>query len=278
MERMNTVAAIHDLSCYAKSSLTVVIPTLSMMGIEVAPLPTALLSTQTDGFSGYHYRDLTHDLYAVLAHWKTLDLSFDAVYSGFLGSPDAIEFVTEVIDWQRKHSPLTVIDPVMGDNGEFYGPMSSSMVDGMRSLIRNSDVITPNLTEAAILLDKSYREDLSRDTALTWAKELSRMGAKRVVITSVIQGDDTYVVSYDAASGEKQIYGQDQLPVTYPGCGDLFASILTGKLLMGCDFFTAVPQSAQLVKRAIKVSYEHQVPVSHGISVERIARDLLFPA
>ncbi len=275
MERMNTVAAIHDLSCYAKSSLTVVIPALSMMGIEVSPLPTALLSTQSDGFSGYHYRDLTEDLYAVFSHWKRLELSFDAVYSGFLGSAASIEFVREVIGWQKKHAPLVVVDPVMGDNGEFYGPMSTSMVDGMRSLIRDADVITPNLTEAAILLDHSYRQDMSGDEALRWAKELSRMGAKRVAITSVLRGNETCVVSYDALSGTEQIFRQDQLPVTYPGCGDLFASILTGKLLTGSDFFTAVSHSAQLVKRAIEVSYAQNVPVSHGVSVERITRELL---
>ena len=187
----------------------------------------------------------------------------------------SIEFVREVIGWQKQHAPLIVVDPVMGDNGQFYGPMSPSMVDGMRSLIRDADVITPNLTEAAILLGHSYRQDLSGEEALLWAKELSRMGAKRVAITSVLREHETCVVSYDALNGEEQVFRQDQLPVTYPGCGDLFASILTGKLLRGCDFFAAVSRSAQLVKRAIEVSYEQNVPVSHGVSVERIRGDML---
>ncbi len=275
MEAMNTVAAIHDLSCYAKSSLTVVIPALSMMGVEVAPLPTALLSTQTDGFSDYYYKDLTDDLDRVLRHWKKLDLSFDAIYSGFLGSSFSIEFVHRMIAWQKKRTPLVVIDPVMGDNGEFYGPLSTALVQGMRALVMEADVITPNLTEAAILLDLPYRDDLSPSEALGWAHKLSEFGAKKVVITSIIQGERTYVASYDASSGEERIHAQDHLPVSYPGCGDLFASILTGKLLKGSEFFTSVTESAQIVKLAIERSHEDQVPLSHGVSVERIARELI---
>ncbi len=272
---MKSVAAIHDLSCYAKSSLTVVIPSLSMMGIEVAPLPTALLSTQTDGFSGYHYRDLTEDLHAVLTHWKKLSLSFDALYSGFLGSTSSIGFVREMIRWQEEHSPLVVVDPVMGDNGEFYGPLSTSLVDGMRDLVREADVITPNLTEAAILLGRPYSTELSVEEALDWAVELSQLGAEKVVITSVLQGEETYVAAYDSLTGEKRVHGQEYLSVSYPGCGDLFASILTGKLLKGESFFTSVSASAELVKRAIEISLEAEVPVAHGISVERIAPELL---
>ncbi len=271
MESMKTVAAIHDLSCYAKSSLTVVIPALSIMGVEVSPLPTALLSTQTDGFSGYHYRDLTDDLNAVLSHWKTLDLSFDAIYSGFLGSERSIQFVLEMIRWQSSRKALVLIDPVMGDNGEFYGPLSDVLVEGMRQLIREADVITPNLTEAAILLGRPYQADLSKEHAVLWARELSQLGPKKVAITSVVDGNSTYVASYDAASGEQRIHGQDHLPVSYPGCGDLFASILTGNLLRGKDFFSSVGTSALLVKQAIEVSHADQVSVSHGISVERIA-------
>ncbi len=272
---MKTVLAVHDLSCYAKSSLTVVVPALSAMGIEVSPLPTALLSTQTDGFDNYFYKNLHTEQKMIVDHWKELDLSFDAVYSGFLGNSESIDMMIKIIEWQRSHDDLIVVDPVMGDNGTLYGPITDDFVSRMKQLVSFSDVLTPNLTEAALLLDEKYDENLDSDTCASWAKRLSMMGPSKVVITSVMEKENSVVVSYEKDHDRTAIFSQTHFPVSYPGCGDLFTSILCGRLIIPADFTSAVADSAKLVKLAIKRSYEDHVAQSHGVSPERIVRELV---
>ncbi|MEE4604208.1 MAG: pyridoxamine kinase, partial [Desulfobacteraceae bacterium] len=147
-------AAIHDLSGFGRASLTVVIPILSCMGVQVCPLPTAVLSTHTGGFEGFSFKDLTATMEDIVAHWQQLDVDFDAIYSGFLGSPQQEAIVAGFIDTFSRPDQLVLVDPVMGDNGKPYTTMTPEMIRGMRSLIAKADVITPNFTEAAFLLDE----------------------------------------------------------------------------------------------------------------------------
>ncbi|NCB01127.1 MAG: pyridoxamine kinase [Spirochaetia bacterium] len=273
---MKTVAAMHDLSCYAKSSLTVVIPTLSMMGLEVSPLPTALLSTQTDGFPNFFYTDLIDELSLIIAHWKTLNLTFDAIYSGFLGSERCVSTLLDLITWQRKDHPLVVIDPVLGDSGSLYDPITHHLVEDMKKLISFADVVTPNITEAALLLDEEYNTNLSVKEASSWAKRISELGPAYVVITSIMEKNNSLVVSYDKIKDTFAHFSQQHIPVSYPGCGDLFASILTGRLLQGADFSSAVADAAYLVKKAVEYSHQREVPPRHGVSPESIAYELVM--
>ena len=150
------VAAIHDLSGFGKCSLTVALPILSAAGIEACAMPTAILSTHTGGISGYTYRDLTSDMRAFMQHWKSLDIQFDATYSGFLGSFEQLDLVKEFFELFRSKNNLILVDPVMADNGELYRIFQPEFATGMRSLCRKADIIVPNLTEAALLLEESY--------------------------------------------------------------------------------------------------------------------------
>jgi pyridoxine kinase len=277
MTAMKTAAAIHDLSCYAKSSLTVVIPTLAALQVEASILPTALLSTQTDGFDQYVYEDLTDTMGAILCHWKSLKLFFDAIYSGFLGSQRQIDTVADLIGWQRNlgESPLVLIDPVMGDQGEPYGPMTSDLIRRMGQLVRQADVITPNVTEAALLLGEPYSHDLTVQVAQQWAERLSALGPKQVAITSVMDGPDGIVVAYDANTGRQQLFRQSYAPVSFPGCGDLFASILCATLVHEMPFCEAVSTASQLVSKAVYASWEAQIPTRQGVAVEYIMKDLV---
>ncbi|MDR3209479.1 MAG: bifunctional hydroxymethylpyrimidine kinase/phosphomethylpyrimidine kinase, partial [Oscillospiraceae bacterium] len=152
------VAAIHDISCFGKCSLTVALPILSAAGIECAVLPTAVLSTHTGGFSGYTYRDLTDDLLPIWRHWQTLGLRFDAAYSGYLGSEAQLEIVAEIFDRLRAQDSLIIADPVMADDGRLYASFAPTFPDGMRALCTRADIILPNMTEAALLLGEPYRE------------------------------------------------------------------------------------------------------------------------
>ena len=197
------VAAIHDLSGYGRASLTTIIPILSNMKVQVCPVPTAILSTHTGGFEGYSFIDLTDYMQEHINHWKKLELEFDCIYSGFLGSPKQIEIVADFIDFFGKKAKFTVVDPVMGDNGKLYSTMGNEMVVGMRKLIKNADIITPNFTEVIYLLGKEYKENITLDEVKEYLKELANIEPKIVIATSVPDEESnkldrkTSVVAYD---------------------------------------------------------------------------------
>ncbi len=267
-----TCAAFHDLCCYAKSSLTVVIPTLEVLGVEVCPLPTALLSTQTDGFAGYHFEENTDSLVKILKHWEYLDLGFDAIYSGFLGSHEQVDLVLHFIEKQRaKHKVLVVIDPVLGDGGKPYAPVEEKLINEMRILVKEADLITPNTTEAALLLDRPMKKNFTREEILLWARDLCQTIRGSVSITSVPIGDN-HAVAYCHESMCSLVY-YENLAASYPGCGDLFASMLTGFLINKVPFQTAVEKSVEYsslaIDRTLKAGYERR----HGISPS-----LIFPS
>lgn len=274
---MKTVVAVHDLSCHAKSSLSVVIPTLAALGVEASILPTALLSTQTDGYEGYSYLDLTGTMDQVLAHWERLGLGFDSIYSGFLGSEHQVDTVLRLISdhHARSLAPLVVVDPVLGDQGVPYGPVSRTLMERMSLLVGKADVITPNLTEAALLLGKRYDPALARSAATEWARLLSRLGPRFVAITSVMEGTDGLVVCHDAKTGEHFTCRQRYAPVTYPGCGDLFASILCALMVNGSAFFGAAQRAATLVSSAVHLSWQAGIEQRKGVAVELIMDRLI---
>ena len=170
------VAAIHDLSGFGRASLTVAIPILATMGIQVCPLPTAVLTSQTSGVDDFTFLDLTDQMGPMMDHWARLGLKFDAVYSGFLGSPDQSGLAERCIREFRAPGGIAVVDPVLGDNGTLDPTQTPEMVEAMRNLVRRADVITPNLTEAAFLLGEDFRPDISRDGLRDQLRALAEMG------------------------------------------------------------------------------------------------------
>ena len=153
------VVAVHDLSCVGRVSLNAVVPILTTMGFEVTPLPTALLSCHTQ-YPEFTFLDLTTEMRKIIANWKAQDLKFNAFYTGYLGSPEQVQVVSELIRDFRRPNDLIVVDPVLGDNGKLYKGMSEEMVGEMRNLIKLADVITPNITEMFLLLGESLDNPL----------------------------------------------------------------------------------------------------------------------
>ena len=154
-------AAIHDISCFGKCSLTVAIPVLSAAGIETCPIPTAMLSTHTGGFTNIHIRDLTDDVMPVAEHWKSLDLRFDAIYTGYLGSFRQLDIVSDFFDKFKSEGTTIIVDPVMADNGRLYGGITDDFPAGMRKLCEKADIITPNLTRLTSCWARSTRTVLT---------------------------------------------------------------------------------------------------------------------
>ncbi|MFO7849253.1 MAG: pyridoxamine kinase [Spirochaetia bacterium] len=273
-------AAIHDLSGFGRSSLTIILPVLSSMGVQVCPLPTALLSTHTGGFDNYVFLDLTEHMEEIARHWKNLDVRFDAVYSGFLGSSSQVEIVRGFIDTFRIEGQLVMVDPVLGDDGETYGPFGEDMVMQMRRLVEKADIITPNYTEASLLLDEPYETEANPELLKEWMKRLSDMGPKIVIITSVQmteRPDISTVVAYDREDGRFWKVVCDYVPVFYPGTGDLFASVLVGALLQGDSLPIAVERAVRFVSMSIRATFGHRTPNREGVLFERVLGSLNAP-
>ena len=277
------VAAIHDLSGYGRSSLTSIIPILSSMKLQVCPVPTAVLSTHTGGFEGFSFLDLTDYMEQHIAHWKKLGLEFDCIYSGFLGSPRQIKIVADFVDFFGHKNNLTVIDPVLGDNGRLYGTMGKEMVEEMKKLIGKADIITPNFTEVTFLLDKEYKKEISEAEIKQWLIELAAMGPKIVIATSVPDEDShstdrkTNVVAYDRENDVFWKVSCKYIPASYPGTGDAYTSVVIGSLLQGDSLPIAIERGVQFITQCILASYGFKYPNREGVLLERMLDVLKMP-
>lgn len=267
MKNRNCVAAIHDISGLGKCSLTVIIPVLSAMGIQVCPVPTAVLSTHT-GYGDFVMRDLTDFISDALEHYRKLGKRFDCVYSGFLASAEQIDHCLDF--FSAYPDSLKVVDPVMGDNGRRYRTFTDELCGKMSSLVRAADIITPNLTEAAILLGEEYPSGgLSVSMIKSWLVRLSQLGPKTVVITGVsVSGKGIVSAGYDGETNSFWKVVNDYVPAHYSGSGDLYTAVLTGGLLSGDSLPMAMNRAAGFTKLAIKSTYSYGIPKNEGILFE----------
>lgn len=268
-KRPQRVAAIHDLSGFGRCSLSVILPVLSAMGVQVCPVPTAVLSTHTGGFGEVEFRDLTDYIPAALAHYRRLALDFECIYSGFLGSEAQIDHCLQF--FAAYPDALSVVDPVMGDHGKPYKTYGAGMQRRMIELAAVADVITPNLTEACILLGESYLfEPLTRQKAKSMLVRLSEKGPRFVVITGVnLAAGAMSNLGYDKERGAFWCVDCDYVPVSYPGTGDIFASVLTGGFLGGDSLPIAMDRATQFVETAIKTTFTYGTEPREGVMLER---------
>ena len=150
------VLTVQDISCFGQCSLTVALPIISCCGIETAILPSAVLSTHTGGFSGWTFRDLTDDIPAITDHWEKEGLSFDAIYTGYLGSMRQIEMIKDIFNRLSAPECLKIVDPAMADNGKLYYGFDEAYAHAMGALCGAADIALPNITEAAMMTDSPY--------------------------------------------------------------------------------------------------------------------------
>lgn len=192
---LTRVALLNDFSCFGKCSLTVSIPIISSYGIETVPLPTAVLSTHTGGFDRFVMRDMTDDMRQIAAHWKEMDMQFDCIYTGFFCTIEQIAFAREFIRTFSGPRTLLLSDPVLGDNGSLYSCFSEEFAAEMRKLCEMADIITPNRTEARLLLGGAADDESVSNEAL-----LEGLRNENVIITSVRRGDK---IGYLARLGDE---------------------------------------------------------------------------
>ena len=274
------IAAIHDFSCVGRCALTVVIPTLSVMGYQTIPLPTALLSSHTGGFEGLYFRDLSADMHHISAHFDRLDMTFGSIYTGFLGSEEQISTVRDFIlrfgdcPDETGRAPLILVDPVMGDDGVLYSTYTQALADGMRELSTHAQVLTPNLTEACFLTDTPYRDTATLTDGETEAyvlsllEKLSHICHGKIVVTGI--GLAGGIVANAGRDEDGRIFWVKRAcqDISYPGTGDIFASVLLGALMQGNDFETACTRAADFIVLLISESAKIDTPVRMGVALE----------
>lgn len=261
------VAAIHDLSGIGRCSLSVILPTLSAQGIQVCPVPTAILSSHTGGFGDVVLRDLTDYISPALEHYKRLEYDFDCIYSGFLASTEQVDHCLEFFGYYK--NSLKVVDPVMADHGKPYKTCTPELRSRMKELVAIADIITPNITEAAILLDEnSMQADVSMQQIKSYLVRLSELGPKIVVITSVFSDGKTYNVGYDREHSKFWRIPYNMINANYPGTGDVFAAVLTGSILRGDSLPIAMNRATAFLERAIKTTYSYSTDTRDGIMLE----------
>ena len=271
------VAAIHYLSGFGKCSLTVALPILSAAGIETSALPTAILSTHTGGISGYTYRDLTEDMRPVMKHWKSLDIKFDAIYTGFLGSFEQLDIVKEFFDAFRQEDNLILVDPVMGDNGELYTVFTREFAAGMRMLCQKADIIVPNLTEAALLLDEPYHPGPYTHAYIeSLLRKLGALGPQKVVLTGVyFKEDELGAATYDRTTDTIDYVFTQKIPGYYHGTGDVFASALLSALLNDFSLIDAAAIAVHFTTDSIRRTYKAKTDYRFGVNFEQSFPDFL---
>lgn len=271
-KRPPRVAAIHDLSGFGRCSLAVILPTLSAMGVQACPVPTAVLSTHTGGLGDMAMRDLTDYIGPALEHYQRLDLEFESVYTGFLGSADQIDLC---LDFFRAYpKALAVVDPVMGDHGKAYRTYSKPMRDRMGELVHVADIITPNLTETCMLLGMDYpTSPVTASQAKSLLARLSELGPSLVAITGMHLADGCLSnLGYDRDRNAFWRVDCDYVPVSYPGTGDIFASVVTGGLLMGDSLPMAISRATTFLEIAIKTTYSYDADTRYGVMLEKCLR------
>lgn len=274
---MKRIVTIQDISCFGKCSLTVALPIISAMGIEACCIPTAVLSTHTGGFTGYTYRDLTSDIPDIAAHWNSIHLNLDAVYTGYLGSFEQIKIVSDFFDTFKTDNNLLIVDPVMGDKGKFYAGFTNEFANEMKKLCQKADVIIPNLTEAALLLGEEYTESgYDEGFIKNMLIRLSRLGSKIVIITGVsFDASSQGVMSYNSETGEFFSYFSDNIPGYFHSTGDVFSSTLAGALVKDCDMGKAIKIAVDFTVECIKNTIGYEKEHWYGVKFEECLPSLM---
>lgn len=270
---MKRIASIQDFSCIGSCSQTIALPVLSAMGVECAALPTALLSAHT-AFDGFVSLDLTPQLPAIMAHWRAMHLRFDAVYTGYLASAEQVGLVGALLDGMDERPALTLIDPVMGDNGALYAGFSDSFPQAMRALCGRADILTPNVTEACLLTGTAYSPVQDAAQTRRLLERLLELGCRAAVLTGLRVDGDMAVAALQR-DGTGTLVRTSYIPEVFHGTGDLFASTCAGALVQGAPLERAVRLAADYVALTLRRTVQAPDRRWYGVNFQETLPELM---
>lgn len=255
--KIKRILTIQDISGVGQCSLTVALPVISACGVETCVLPTAVLSTHTGGFKGFTFRDLTEDIPAIHKHWQSEGITFDAIYTGYLGSAKQVQYVYDILSTMGNENSVNIVDPAMADSGKLYTGFDMDFVNAMKKLIPAADYLLPNITEACFLTDTPYTENPDEALIKEILVKLHAMGAKNVILTgeSFTKGK-TGAIIYDGK--EFQSYEHEKLSHSCHGTGDIYASAFTGALMNGKAPLESAAIAADFVVECIKCTMQEE--------------------
>lgn len=277
---MKKIAVVNDLSGFGRCSLTAAIPIISAMGHEVCPLPTAILSNQT-GYDSFYCSDYTEHLSEYIGEWKKLGVRFDAILTGYLASEKQADIISEFIDDFKNDNTLLIVDPVMADDGEIYGTYNKKLCEKVRKLTEKADVITPNLTELCILCNTDYDELIAKCDDGNYIEQISNIAKtllsdtlKTVIVTGVKKGG--YVLSVTVQKNRVCVAGSELFGGSYSGTGDIFASVICGKLVNGCDVVKASETAVKFLEKSIKDSFLENSDRNNGVNFQNYLEMIIY--
>ncbi|MDR0804370.1 MAG: pyridoxamine kinase [Oscillospiraceae bacterium] len=264
--------AIHDISCFGRCSLTVALPILSAAGIETAVLPTAVLSTHTGGFTGYTFHDMTREMMPTARHWKKLGIEFDALYTGYLGGSKQISVVSKIFDMFGQFA-IKYVDPVMGDNGKLYDNFPVDFPSEMYKLCTRADIILPNLTEAALLVqqppDHFLQKTHSPAVIQQLLKDLADICNHMPILTGVsFEQGKIGAAAFDKSNGKFYYAFSEEVAGMYHGTGDIFSSVVLAGLLRDYDVQTSLENAVEFVSKAVMRTQTAGTDIRFGVNFE----------
>lgn len=266
------IAIINDMSGFGRCSIAVELPIISKMKIQACPLPTAILSNHT-GFDSFFFDDYTDKMTLYMNEWKKLDLQFNGICTGFLGSKEQIQIVERFMEMFKTGENITIVDPVMGDYGKLYATYNMEMCLEMKKLVRYADILTPNLTEICILTNTVYHEIWTKSELDEMAAKLSSEGPKKIVITGVPCG--SYIGNYCYEEGKTStILRTKKVGESRSGTGDIFAAIIAADAVNGIALDKSVRKAADFIKKCILKSVELDIPLTDGVCFEEIIDEI----
>jgi len=273
LEKQKRIAVVNDITGFGRCSVAAALPIISAMKIQCCPLPTAILSTNT-AFPNFFFDDYTPRMRAYMNHWKELNIEFDGICTGFLGSTEQIDIVIEFIEMFKKSNTTVIVDPVMGDYGKLYSTYTKEMCDEMKRLMQYADLMTPNLTEACILLDVPYpNRNLTPNELENIAKSLCYHGPRKIVITGLQHNGNIQNFIYEIGK-PYTIINVEKIGEDRSGTGDVFTSIVAANTVNGGDLVTSVEKATKFISKTIEYTAKLNTPVYDGICFEEYLTEL----
>ncbi len=266
------IAVINDFCGFGRCSIAVSLPIISAMKIQCCPLPTAIFSNHT-GFESFFCTDYTENMNTYIDEWAKLDLQFNGILTGFLGSKEQISIIKRFLDVFKTDDNITVIDPVMGDYGKLYPTYSEELASMMRELVPFADILTPNLTEACILTDTAYNPDMNGDDLCLLCETLSKMGPQKIVISGISRGDSLENFIFEAGKQTKSVFAH-KVGECRSGTGDVFSSIIAADAVNGVDFCDSVHHASEFIAKVLRRTVELDLPKTDGICFEEFLSEI----
>lgn len=266
------IAVINDFCGFGRCSLTVSLPIISALRVQCCPVPTSIFSNHT-AYDSFFYTDYTDHMEDYIKEWNKLGLFFDGILTGFLGSPKQTRIVRSFLAEFKKEGTVTVVDPVMGDEGKLYATYSPELAAQMKELLPYADILTPNLTEACILTDTAYRPDMDTAELAEVCGKLSDLGPKKIVISGLEREERLINFVYETGKSPVEVAGPKIGPCR-AGTGDVFSSMIAADAVNGVDFLASVRHAAVFIAKVLRRAVELDIPKTDGICFEEFLEEI----